>query len=196
MNRVSIRKYLTNIKMQTFDHNLLQKSASSCAVKCQQIIMRDYGIDVSEDCLCCIASRCGWYDEAVGMRMSDNGKLLGSFGISYHHSQLNSLEDIKREIDKGHRVMVNVNRHKLCDDISFRDVCEASHAVIVRDIDLSGNAVVLTNPATGHIAETYTLEIFDKAWSDSCRYMLATDSPAEYEYSSHTRSMRGIVKPI
>ena len=182
--------------MKIFDINLLQKSAASCAIKCQQIIMRDYGIDVSEDSLCGIASRYGWYDEAVGMRMSDNGKLLSCFGIVYHHSQLNSVQDIRREIDEGHRVMVNVNRHKLYDDNRFRNVSEASHAVIVRDIDLSRSVVVLTNPATGHIAETYALETFDKAWTDSCRYMLATDSPAKYEYDSHTRCMREIVKPI
>lgn len=182
--------------MKIFDINLLQKSAASCAIKCQQIIMRDYGIDVSEDSLCGIANRYGWYNEAAGMRMSDNGKLLGCFGIAYHHSQSNSVQDIRREIDEGHRVMVNVNRHKLYDDNRFRNVCEASHAVIVRDIDLSRNVVVLTNPATGHIAETYALEIFDKAWIDSCRYMLATVSPAKYEYDSHTRSMREIVKPI
>lgn len=182
--------------MKIFDINLLQKSAASCAIKCQQIIMRDYGIDVSEDSLCGIAGRYGWYDEAAGMRMSDNGKLLGCFGIAYHHSQSNSVQDIRREIDEGHRVMVNVNRHKLYDDNRFCNVCEASHAVIVRDIDLSRNVVVLTNPATGHIAETYALEIFDKAWTDSCRYMLATDSPAKYEYDSHTMSMREIVKPI
>lgn len=158
--------------------------------------MRDYGIDVSEDSLCGIASRYGWYNEAAGMRMSDNGKLLGCFGIAYQHSQSNSVQDIRREIDEGHRVMVNINRHKLYDDNRFRNVCEASHAVIVRDIDLSRSVVVLTNPATGYIAETYALEIFDKAWTDSCRYMLATDSPAKYEYDSHTMSMREIVKPI
>ena len=95
------------------DENILQSSPASCAIKCQQIILRDYGIDVSEEDLCRIAKENGWYDEKVGVYMHDNGKLLGCFRVGYTHSQHNDLQTIRKELDLGHRIMVSINNAKL-----------------------------------------------------------------------------------
>lgn len=160
------------------DENILQSYPASCAIKCQQIILRDYGIDVSEADLCRIAKENGWYDENVGVYMHDNGKLLGCFGVGYHHSQGNDLAEIESEIRRTHRVMVNINHAKLA-GIYDRNG-QAYHAVIVSS--LNGNSVYIINPSTGIMNECYSKDLFEYAWKDSDNYMLATNSKAIFEY--------------
>lgn len=167
------------------DENILQSYPASCAIKCQQIILRDYGIDVSEADLCRIAKENGWYDENVGVYMHDNGKLLGSFNVAYHHSQNNGLNDIKKEISLGHRVMVNVNLAKLHAKRDKNN--ESSHALLVNNVDDS--FIYLTNPANGIFNERHSRDFFDKAWKDSCRYMLATDTKAYFAYDPLSHMM-------
>lgn len=166
------------------DENILQTHPASCAIKCQQIILRDYGIDVSEDDLCRIAKENGWYDENVGVYMHDNGKLLGCFGIGYHHSQGNDIAEIELEIRKTHRVMVNINHAKLAGKHDQNG--QACHAVIV--YSLVNDSVFVINPSTG-INEYYSKDLFEDAWKDSDNYMLATDSKAVFEYDHISNMM-------
>lgn len=167
------------------DENILQSYPASCAIKCQQIILRDYGIDVSEDDLCRIAKENGWYDENVGVYMHDNGKLLGCFNIAYHHSQNNDINDIIYEKFMGHRVMVNVNIAKLHAERDKNN--ESSHALLVNYVDDS--YIYLTNPANGIFNERHNRDFFDMAWKDSCCYMLATDTKASFVYDPLSHMM-------
>lgn len=170
------------------DENILQSYPASCAIKCQQIILRDYGIDVSEDDLCRIAKENGWYDENVGVYMHDNGKLLGCFGIEYHHSQGNNLAGIAFEICSKHRVMVNVNHAKLA---KKKDPYgQACHAMIITS--LNNDTVFVTNPSTGMMNEGYSYDLFEYAWKDSNNYMLATDSNAIFVYDHSLKMMTEI----
>lgn len=166
------------------DKNILQSYPASCAIKCQQIILRDYGIDVSEEDLCRVAKENGWYDEKVGVYMHDNGKLLGCFGIGYHHSQGNDIAGIESEIRNTHRVMVNINHAKLAGKHDRNG--QACHAVIV--YSLVDDSVFVINPSTG-INESYSKELFEYAWKDSDNYMLATDSRAVFEYDHFSNMM-------
>lgn len=166
------------------DKNILQSYPASCAIKCQQIILRDYGIDVSEEDLCRIAKENGWYDEDVGVYMHDNGKLLGCFGIGYHHSQGNDIVGIESEISRTHRVMVNINHAKLAG--MYDQNAQACHAVIVSSLDES--SVYIINPSTG-INEYYSKDLFEYAWKDSDNYMLATDTKAIFKYDHNSNMM-------
>lgn len=173
------------------DPNIKQVFPNSCAIKCQQIILRDYGIDVSENELMDIAIRQGWFHDNNGMYMYDNGKLLGSFGIRYHHLQHNTVEDIAWELQQGHRVMVNVNADKLHEgpEVSFRHN-EASHAVLITMVSISDGCLFFTDPMTGNIDEPCPIEWFQNAWKDSVCYMLATECPARFHYDPTTQSMK------
>ena len=176
------------------DNNVKQQAEYGCAIKCQQLILRDYGFDIEEKELCEIAKRNGWYHEYEGIFMQNNGKLLGCFGIGYHHLQHNTVEDIVRELQQGHRVMVNVNADKLHEgpEVPFRHN-EASHAVLITMVSKSDGCLFFTDPMTGNIDEPCPIEWFQNAWKDSVYYMLATEFPARFYYDPTTQSMKEIL---
>lgn len=171
------------------DENILQSYPASCAIKCQQIILRDYGIDVSEEDLCRIAKENGWYDENVGVYMHDNGKLLGCFDIDYHHSQNNSLLDIVRELSYNHRIIVNVNKDILYGKVKTYLHNEGNHAVIIDEILDRNSTVRIIDTGIGDARKTYPNELFCKAWKESAFYMLTTEISAAYKYDSISKSM-------
>lgn len=160
------------------DKNILQSYHASCAIKCQQIILRDYGIEVSEENLCRIAKENGWYDENVGVYMHDNGKLLGCFGVGFNHSQNNTLQTMQMELTLEHRVMVNVNHAKLAGKLDINN--QASHSVVVNSVD--DTCVYVSNPGSGNPNESYPIDMFCMAWKDSCFYLLSTMEKAIYKY--------------
>ena len=174
--------------MVTGDDNVKQQAKNGCAVKCQQLILRDYGFEIGETELSELAKRNGWYREGEGVFMRNNGKLLGCFGIQYHHLQDNTVEDIARELQQGHRVMVNVNADKLHEgpEVTFRHY-EATHAVLISMVN--GEFVFFIDPMTGNIDEPCHISWFENAWQDSFCYMLATECPARYRYDPTTQSM-------
>ena len=171
-----------------------QKAEYGCAIKCQQLILRDYGFDIEENELYEIAKRNGWYHEGRGVFMHGNGKLLGCFNIGYHHLQHNTVEDIVRELQQGHRVMVNVNADKLHEgpEVAFRHN-EASHAILITMVRKADGRILFTDPMTGNIDETCPIDWFQNAWKDSACYMLATDCPARFYYDPATQSMKGLL---
>lgn len=167
------------------DENIQQSYPASCAIKCQQIILRDYGIDVSEEDLCRIAKENGWYDEKSGVYMHDNGKLLGCFGVDYRHSQHNNLQTIQNELALGHRIMVSINHAKLAGKQDIYN--QASHSVVVNAINEA--VVYVSNPGSGNPNERITVDVFTTAWEDSCCYMLCTCSKAMYMYDFASKTM-------
>ncbi len=167
------------------DKNILQTYPASCAIKCQQIILYCYGIDVSEADLCKIGKENGWYDDNIGVYMHSNGYLLKCFGINYKHSQSNGLEDLQSELEQGHKVMVSVNQAKLANKADIYN--QASHSVIVNVIDSS--FVYVMNPGSGNANEKYSITSFCESWKDSGFYMLSTCEKAPYRYDSQTKRM-------
>ena len=152
--------------------DLRQKYSESCAIKCQELILRDYGICVTEDELIKIASKYGWFTKGVGVYMRHNGKLLAGFGIKYFHSQDNTLEAISRELSLSHRIMVNVNREKLILGNSQDLHEEACHAVLITGID--NECVTIIDPKDGIRDKRISIDKFLTAWRDSDYYMLTT----------------------
>lgn len=167
------------------DPFILQSFPASCAIKCQQIILYGYGINISEEELCRIATSNGWYDKNAGVRMCNNGKLLGCFGIEYRHSQKNRIEDIISEKKRNHCVMVCLNHAKLS---GIRDEYnQAAHGVLIRSID--DNNVCITNPSSGNVREYHPISTFRMAWKDSDFYMLNTTDKALFEYDPNEKMM-------
>lgn len=152
------------------------KYPNSCAIRCQQLILHDYGFDIQEEELFNLGKKNGWYREDEGVFMRDNGKLLGYFGLKYHHKQNNKMEDICRELELGHRVMVNVNPDKL--HFSPRETFRfniASHCILICDVDLKNNVVSFNDPMTDNVEERCPIDWFLHSWADSVYYMLATE---------------------
>ena len=55
-----------NRNVDTWDQNIFQGTTPSCAVRCQQIIMRDYGIQIPQEDLMDYAAQKGWYNPEDG----------------------------------------------------------------------------------------------------------------------------------
>lgn len=166
-----------------FDGNMRQQLLSGCAIKCQQLILRDFGIDVAEERLAEIASSNGWFDPIVGMFMRDNGKLLGCFGIAYRHSQHHTVGSIILELHAGHDVMVNINRQKLYGgETPYRDAC---HSVLLTDCDQS--SICIIDPADGAANRELHISDFLRAWEDSENYMLSTTETRKFYYNTSLR---------
>lgn len=189
--------YGPSINQTEFDTNIFQGHDSICAIRCQEIIMRDYGIQIPTDELVQFAKDKGWYSE--GTKESAIGNLLEICNIDTHTQHCHSVYDLINELKDGHRVIVSVDSRELWAEPGskeyefYRNLPHADHALIVTSINIDPlnperSTVVLTDPGKGTIME-YDLEKFARSWKDSNYFMMATDEPAPYQYNAETRCM-------
>ena len=186
---------------------IFQGYDSTCAIRSQQIILRDYGIDVSQEQLIDFASQNGWYSD--GTPMGCVGYILQSAGVDVHQQINATVYDLINELAQGHRIIVGVDSGELWaarnHDLSARlsEIWEdlhqgeqADHALIVAGVDVnpkdpSDVKVILTDPGTGDLRLEYSLNQFMDAWEDSGCFMVATNTPAPYQYDE----TRGVMVP-
>ena len=76
-----------NRNVETWDQNIFQGTTPSCAVRCQQIIMRDYGIQIPQEDLMDYAAQKGWYNPEDGTMTKDIGN-HSQHRVLWHHSYL------------------------------------------------------------------------------------------------------------
>lgn len=177
-----------------------QPDDHSCALRSQQIVLRDYGIDISFQQLEKLALDNGVYTEH-GTYTYDIGKVLQIAGVGMHQVQGSSIYDLTNELAQGHRVIVSVDANELwyTDPMNklrnwFNDVTGnqgGNHALIVAGVEVNPNdpndvKVVLTDPGAGHLRVEYPVDQFMDAWKDSNCFMAATNDPAPYQYDAET----------
>lgn len=189
-----------NRNVETWDENIFQGTTPSCAVRCQQIIMRDYGIQIPQDELMDYATLKGWYNPEDGTATGDIGNILEACRIGTHMSFNNSIFDLLNELINGHRVIVSVDSHELwaeygSDEWNFyQQLQNPDHAVVVAGaridpLNPEDSTIILTDPGRGDAFIEYKMEHFVQAWQDSEFYMMATDIPAPYQYNELTGKM-------
>jgi hypothetical protein len=210
--------YEPNHSESTFDPNIYQGNQPSCAVRSQEIIMRDYGISIPQEELIQFATERGWYssDPVNGGTPRDaTGNLLDAMGIKTKRYDNASIFDIINELKAGHRVIVSVDADELwikkepnlykrifgeitnrindkLDDINGRE--GANHALIVAGINVdpsnpSDMKVVLIDSGTGDVCIEYNFFDFKKAWDDSHCHMITTTQAAPFQYNYVTHQM-------
>ncbi|MGN1154947.1 MAG: hypothetical protein ACI4TK_02095 [Agathobacter sp.] len=178
-----------------------QPDDHSCALRSQQIILRDFGIDIPFNDLEKIALDNGVYTNE-GTYTYDIGKVLELAGVGMHQVTGTSMDDLMNELSQGHRVIVSVDADELWynDNLKgrlknwFNDVTGhqgGNHALIVAGVEVNPNdvndiKVVLTDPGTGHLRIEYPANQFMNAWKDSDCFMAATDDPAPFQYDAST----------
>ena len=159
----------------------------SCAIKSQQLILNDFGINVSEVDLVQIAAERGWYNG--GTTPEDVGKLLELANIPITQQYDANVFNLVNELAQGHKVIVGVDSDELWygDNVVskfinwLKDFFHGeipNHALIVAGIDTSDPEnvkVIITDPGTGEEGKPYPLEQFMDAWADSKCYMMSTD---------------------
>ena len=181
------------------DPMIFQGYEGVCAIRSQQIILRDYGIDIPLEDLKQFAIENGWYNED-GTPMGYVGALLASCGVEVRQDINCTVYDLVNELAQGHRVIVGVDANELWADRNGSVVDQAktwledvfvkegaNHALIVAGVEVNPNdpedvKVILTDPGTGDLRIEYTLDDFMDAWEDSDCFMTTTTSPAPYQY--------------
>lgn len=178
-----------------------QPDDHSCGLRSQQIILRDFGIDIPFEDLEKYALDAGVYSEN-GTYTYDIGKVLEMAGVGMHQVKGSTMYDLTSELAQGHRVIVSVDADELWHNNTFKgkvtnwlsDVFGhqgGNHALIVAGIEVNPSnpsdiQVVLTDPGAGHLRIEYPLKQFMDAWKDSNCFMAATDCPAPYQYDVTT----------
>lgn len=178
-----------------------QPDDHSCGLRSQQIVLRDFGIDIPFEDLERYALDAGVYSEN-GTYTYDIGKVLEMAGVGMHQVEGSTIYDLTNELAQGHRVLVSVDAHELWYNDSvkgkltnwFNDVFGSqggNHALIVAGVEVNPHnpddvKVVLTDTGAGHLRIEYPLNQFMDAWKDSNCFMAATDCPAPYQYDAAT----------
>lgn len=151
----------------------------TCAIKSQQLILKTFGIDISEADLRQEAIDLNIYNG--GTLPEDVGVLLNEHGVSTHTIHGAHVFDLVNELAQGHKVIVGVDSGELWHNNWIDQIVEdstADHALVVSAIDTTdpnNTQVILTDPGTGQPAATYSLAEFMDAWQDSNYFMVATD---------------------
>lgn len=159
-----------------------QNYSDTCAIKSQQLILKDFGIDVTEDQCVQYSKEHGWYNE--GTMPEDVGKLLDAAGVPCSQTVGANVYDLVNELSQGHKIIVGVDSGELWSnsiwdwlkDVFFGDTPD--HALIVAGIDMrdpDNPMVIVTDPGTGQPAQPYPLDQFMDAWADSNCFMVSTD---------------------
>jgi hypothetical protein len=164
-----------------------QQYSDTCAIKSQQIILNEFGIDVNEEQLVQYSAEHGWYQgDGSGTNMGNVGNLLEEAGIPCTRQANANAFNLVSELSQGHKVIVGVDSAELWgnkftawwNDFYHGDTPD--HALIVSGIDTSDPnnvKVIVTDPGTGEGYKEYPLDQFMDAWSDSQCYMVSTDVP-------------------
>ena len=115
----------------------MQEGENACAVCSQQFIINEFlDLDLTEEQLCTLAEANGWFDPEEGTPLSDTGNLLEAFGIDTHVNYEGSIQEIKKTLDQGGRVIVAVDSMALwVDGYGNYPIYGADHAVQVIGID-------------------------------------------------------------
>ena len=187
-----------NIKDPIF---IQQPDDHSCALRSQQLVLRDFGIDIPFENLEQIALDAGVYTEE-GTYTSDIGKVLQIAGVGMHQVEGSTIFDLTNELSQGHRIIVSVDSNELWYSKGIvnkttnwlSDVFGnqgGNHALIVAGIEVNPDnpddiKVVLTDPGAGDLRIEYPIDQFMDAWEDSNCFMAATDNPAPYQYDIRT----------
>jgi hypothetical protein len=166
--------------------SILQHYNDTCAIRSQEIVLRDFGINIPEQQLRYEATQHGWYQPGGGTPMPDVGKLMESHGVAVNRFTDANIFNISNELAQGHRVIVGVDSSELHDRgfsqrfLDYIGMEHPDHALIVSSIDTTDPKdvkVVLTDPGTGEVAAQYSMDQFIDAWKDSGCYMVSTAEP-------------------
>lgn len=210
--------YKPNYDLDTFDPNIWQGNQRTCAIRAQEIILRDYGIMIPQEDLKKYATEQGWFDpdpDYGGTPKEDVGNILDANGISTTRTDGATIHDIIAELRAGHRVIVDVDADELWvkkepnlykklttyaknainDKVQdFLGLEGANHALIVAGVNVnpenpSDIKVVIIDSGRGDMCVEYDLKVFQDAWKDGNFRMVSTNIPASYQYNYRTHEM-------
>lgn len=144
-----------------------------CAIRAQQMVLRNYGIEVSTEELTAFAKKQGWFEEGKGSAFDFVGELLNHYGVEAVQMRNAGVYHIMHELSQGHKIIVGVDA---ADDNS-----QAQHVMLVAGIDTTDPdnlKVVVRDPSHPEQDTTYTATDFMERWKHTGCFMVSTKQPA------------------
>ena len=162
-------------------HDWVQQTTPfTCDVVSQEMILHEFGVDVSEAQLTYDAASHGWLTDA-GTSPQDMARLLDLYGVDTHINYSERIDDLAAELAQGHKVIVAVDSGDLWNspDSSWFNPHVADHAIVITGLDMSNPdrpMVVVNDPGDPIGAgKEYPLGQFLEAWGGSGNMYVATD---------------------
>lgn len=186
-----------------FSLNVRQEYLDNCAIKCQHLILEEFGIEVSAEELAHSAYMNGWYTPGHGTYMDDVGNILEAYGIEVTHYDNANIFNLVSELAQGRQIIIAVDSGELWSNNEvIRDLVQyspnlyadgiADHAVLVSGVNIAdpnNPVVIVTDTGTGQIAAEYPLADFLAAWEDSGFRMVSTNVSPEQFQAAHVESV-------
>ena len=182
-----------NTSISSINHNLsilpMQAMAAKniidnhCAVRCEGVAIRHFGIEVTDEELMKESEQSGWL-QPEGTALHNIGRLSGTRGLSVRHRYHCTIEDIQESLKKNDVVIAVVDGNELVGDYKIeqkRDMeigLNPNHAVVVRSV--YGKTVTIKDFATPFQKDLYSLSQFLDAWEDSQNYLIVISNRKEY----------------
>lgn len=181
--------------------NMQQLLPDTCAIKCQELILQQFGKDVDEISLAQEAGAAGWYIPGEGTPIEYMGNLLDLHQVPARFFENANHYTLIHELAQGHQVMVAVDSGELSTSSPITEILEdllgisrADHAVIIQSLDCTQpeNPIVhIIDPALG-TERILPLSQFEEAWRDSSCAMVSTlAAPSEW-----TMDVENILEPV
>lgn len=156
---------------------------NQCAIKCEGIALRHFGLEVADEELQKQSADNGWL-QPEGTALHNIGRLSGMRGLSVSHRYHCSCFDVDEALSEGYMVLAVVDGNELTgDDASEQKKDDQvgltpNHVVVVRS--LATDSITITDPATQRPYDTYPLSQFLDAWNDSTCSLIIIGNNTEY----------------
>ena len=144
-----------------------------CAIRAQQMVLRNYGIEASTEELTELAKKQGWFEEDKGSAFDFVGELLNHYGVEAVQMRNAGIYHIMHELSQGHKIIVGVDAED--------NEAQAQHVMLVAGIDTTDPdnlKVVVKDPVDPKCDETYTANEFMQRWKHTGCFMVATKQAA------------------
>ena len=176
---------MPNDKQNDYDEYALAAASEKmdCAIKAQQMVLRNYGIEVSVEELTELAKKNGWFEEGKGSAFDFVGELLNTYGVEAVQMRNAGIYHIMHELSQGHKIIVGVD-----DDLSGQDDTNAAfgfegaqHVMLVVGIDTTDKDhlnVVVRDPSHPEKDQVYEAKDFMQRWNNTGCFMVATKQAA------------------
>ena len=145
-----------------------------CAIKAQQMVLHNYGIEATVEELTELAKKNGWFEEGKGSAFDFVGELLNTYGVESVQMRNAGVYHIMHELSQGHKIIVGV-------DADDNDNGEAQHVMLVAGIDTTDPdnlKVVVRDPSHPEQDTSYTANEFIERWKQTGCFMVATKQAA------------------
>lgn len=148
-----------------------------CCLECEKHILSRHGIPFNAQQLHADAIRHGWLKQQ-GTALHNVGRHLENFGLSVQRQYQCTIDDIDAALGEGHDLIAAIDGGELlCNrtDELIEDLLagpQPDHTVVILSCDKQRNTITLHDPHSPNPQDTYPMEQFADAWSDSKNYLV------------------------